>query len=185
MARQNYSLEQIQKDKNAFRDFYEQHKINVYNTALGFLKNVDEAEEVTQDVFVTIYQSAAQFSGKSKVSTWVYRITVNKCLDRIRNKKNQLHREMLDLDTVKVEEWFAHPGVAEERQEDAKLLFNVIDNLAENQRIAFTLSFVENLPRGEVAEIMELSLKAVESLLQRAKQNLRKELEKYYPNRRK
>lgn len=60
----------------------------MYNTALGYLKNVEEAEEVTQDVFVTIFSKAKTFKGKSKVSTWIYRIAINKSLNLINKKKN-------------------------------------------------------------------------------------------------
>jgi RNA polymerase sigma-70 factor (ECF subfamily) len=70
-----------------------------------------------------------------------------------------------------------------ENQEEAKILFQVIDSLSENQKTAFILTQIEDLPQQEVAEIMKITRKAVESLVQRAKANLKKELEKKYPNR--
>ena len=80
---------------------------------------------------------------------------------------------------------FEHPGVLLENKEDSKALFQVIKSLPEKQKTAFILSYIEELPRQEVANVMDTSLKAVESLLQRAKSNLRKRLENLYPNRRK
>lgn len=79
---------------------------------------------------------------------------------------------------------FEHPGVLMENKENTKALFKAIHTLPNQQKTAFILSFVEELPRQEVADVMEVSLKAVESLLQRAKKNMRPELEKLYPHRR-
>jgi RNA polymerase sigma-70 factor (ECF subfamily) len=80
---------------------------------------------------------------------------------------------------------FEHPGVLLENKENAASLYKAMECLPNSQKTAFILSYIEELPRQEVADIMETSLKAVESLLQRAKSNMRSELEKSYPNRRK
>ena len=148
----------------------------VYNTALSLLQNSAEAAEVTQDVFVKIYQSAARFEGKSSVSTWIYRITVNKSLDQLSHRKRQKRFGFMTRlfqgdagDSALDLPHFDHPGVILEKKEAAKLLFQAIESLPPQQKTAFVLSFVEELPRQEVADIMQMSLKAVESLLQRAK----------------
>ncbi|MEM6804843.1 MAG: RNA polymerase sigma factor, partial [Bacteroidota bacterium] len=158
----------------------------VYNICLGYTQHIEDAEEVMQDVFVEVFNSIDRFEGKSSISTWIYRISVNKSLDFLRYKKRkkrfaQIQRlwggekeEALDLPD------FVHPGVLVENQEKAQTLFQAINSLAENQKTAFILSFVEELPRKEVAEIMNIKLKACESLLQRAKANLRKKLENFY-----
>ena len=170
-------------DQDAFRSFYKMFVAKVYNTALSFTKNEQEAEEITQDVFTKVFQNAHQFKGDSSPSTWVYRITVNTSLNLVKKKKRF---SFLSLSQTPAEiPAFDHPGILLEQKEKARLLFQVIDTLPDNQKTAFILSFVEELPRQEVADIMQLSLKAVESLLQRAKKNLRKELGKIYPNRRK
>jgi RNA polymerase sigma-70 factor (ECF subfamily) len=77
---------------------------------------------------------------------------------------------------------FEHPGILLENKERAKILFRTIDTLSDNQKTAFILSFIEGLPRQEVANIMAISLKATESLLQRAKKNLREKLNILYYN---
>lgn len=170
-------------DKIAFHKLYQSFSEKVYNTAISFAQNGQDAEEITQDVFIKIYNNAAKFKGNSTVSTWIYRITVNTALNAIQKKKR--------LSFVKFGETypdqpdFEHPGVLLENKENAKTLFKVIDTLPDSQKTAFILSIVEGLPRQEVANIMETSLKAVESLLQRAKKNLRDKLEKLYPHRRK
>ena len=155
----------------------------MYNTALSYAQHVPDAEEITQDVFTNVFRSAAKFKGESEVSTWIYRITVNTSLNYLRRKKRFgfLSGGEPHLDTPD----FEHPGVLLEQKENAKALFKVIDTLPDQQKTAFILSFVEELPRQEVADVMRVSLKAVESLLQRAKGNLRTKLEKVYPERRK
>ena len=170
-------------NQEAFQKLYQSFAGKVYNTAISYLQNKEDAEEVTQDVFTNIYKNATKFQGDAALSTWIYRITVNTSLNAIKRKKRlsflKFGEQSKDLPD------FEHPGILMEKKEAAKTLFKVIDTLPPNQKTAFILSFVEELPRQEVADIMELSLKAVESLLQRAKVNLRTKLEKQYPHRRK
>lgn len=163
-----------QNDQNAFRQLYELYSEKVYNTAISYMQNERDAEEVTQDVFVSIFRNASKFKGNSSVSTWIYRISVNTSINYLRKRKK--YRVFQFGDSSKDEADFEHPGVLMENKENAKALFKVIQTLPESQKTAFILSFVEDLPRKKVAEIMETSLKSVESLLQRAKKNLRKAL---------
>ena len=79
---------------------------------------------------------------------------------------------------------FEHPGIQEENKETAKIMYKAINSLPDSQKTAFILGFIEEKPRQEIANIMGISLKAVESLLQRAKENLRKKLHQLNPNRR-
>lgn len=155
------------------------YKDKVYNTSIGYLQNIEEAEEITQDVFLTIYSKADTFKGKSKVSTWIYRITVNKAINQLEKRKRQplSKNEIKEFHRVD----FNHPGIQLENKEKAQFLFAEINKLPENQKTAFLLSYVEGLPRQEVADIMETTLKSVESLLQRAKNQLRKQLISIYP----
>ena len=178
-------------DTHAFKQLYEVYKTLVYNVALGYLQNVLEAEEITQDVFVEIHRSSSHFKGDSSVKTWVYRITVNKCLDQLRHRNRKKRAGFLtslfkkDSAELAVDvPHFHHPGVSLENKEKAALLFKLIDQLPENQKTAFYLSHVEELPQKEIAEVMQTSTKAVESLIQRAKANLRNEIEKFYPEQR-
>ena len=76
-------------EKLSYEDFYNQYKILVYNVALHYLQNIEDAEEVTQDVFVQVFQSLKKFEQKSTVKTWIYRITINKSIDYIKHKNSQ------------------------------------------------------------------------------------------------
>ena len=145
------------------------------------------SEDITQEVFIQVYHSVAQFKGDSKVSTWLYRITVTKSLDFLRSKKRKKRFAFIqslfgaDSNEPLVEQAsFVHPGVQLENKETAAILFRAVDKLPENQKTAFTLHKVEGLSYQEVAEVMEVSLSSVESLLFRAKSNLQSYLKDYY-----
>ena len=170
-------------NREAFQQLYALFSDKVYNTALSYVQNEQDAEEITQDVFTNIFRSADKFKGNATVSTWVYRITVNTSLNQIKRKKRFSFLKFGE--SVQDSPDFEHPGVLLENKENAKALFTLIDTLVDSQKTAFILSFVEDLPRQEVAAVMNISLKAVESLLQRGKKNLREKLEKMYPDRRK
>ncbi len=174
----NFKLLQLiaEGDKLAFRQFYALFNEKIYNTAISYVQNEADAEEITQDVFLKIYQNALKFKGDAAVSTWVYRITVNTALNVVR-KKNRFSFLKLGKAESTIPD-FDHPGILLEQKEDAKLLFAEIKTLPTNQQTAFILSLMEGLPRQEVATIMATTLKAVESLLQRAKKNLRAKLKK-------
>jgi RNA polymerase sigma-70 factor (ECF subfamily) len=170
-------------DRQAFLQIYTLYTDKVYNTALSYVQNKEDAEEITQDVFTKVYRNAAKFKGKSSASTWIYRITVNTSLNQLKRKKRLSFLKLGEPERDRPD--FEHPGVLLENKENAKALFKIIETLPPSQKTAFILSFVEDLPRQEVADIMEISLKAVESLLQRGKKNLRDKLKNVYPNRRK
>ena len=168
MTKEQELLNSIVKgDRDAFRQLYELFSDKVYNTAISYTQNVPDAEEVTQDVFTNIFRNASKFKGEAALSTWIYRITVNTSLNHIKSKKRF---SFLSFGSPSMDEPdFDHPGILLEKKENARTLFKVINSLPANQKTAFILSFVEGLSRQEVADIMEMNLKAVASLLQRAK----------------
>ena len=158
----------------------------VYHTCLGLVQNVEDAEDITQEVFVGIYQSIHHFKEESKLSTWVYRIAVTKSLEflRAKNRKKRFAfvQSLFSADNDQRTDigHFYHPGVQLENKERAAILFSAIDKLSENQKTAFVLSKLENLSYAEIAEVMSSSVSSVESLLFRAKQNLQSLLGEYY-----
>lgn len=181
-------LIQLLKEGNnqAFRAIVDQWKDMVYNTCLGILQQVTEAEDVTQEVFVQVYESIHNFKGDSKFSTWLYRIAVTKSLDQLRKKKRKKRFGFVQSlfgnneEELNLTENFYHPGIAMENKERAAMLFKAIEKLPENQRVAFVLHKVEGQSYMEIAEIMDVSLSSIESLMHRAKMNLRKILADYY-----
>ena len=177
-----------QGDEGAFKRLVDEWQDMVYNTAISIVQHADDADDITQEVFIQVYQSVSSFKGESKFSTWLYRITVSKALDHEKKKKRKKRFAFVQsLFGTQGEEQlhpveFDHPGVQLEKKERAAALFKSLKEIPENQRIAFTLHKLEGQSSQEVAEIMNTSLYAVESLMGRAKTNLKKILYKYYNN---
>lgn len=171
-------------DLPAFETVYNDYKQLVYNLALHYSLNTEDAQDITQEVFVKVYQHFHKHDpSTASMKTWIYRITVNHCLDFLRSR-NAKRRSgfLISLFSKKTNEplnemiHFDHPGIiAEDKEELSHLLF-IINELPDSQRTALILSKIEDRPQEEVAEIMNTTLKAIESLLQRAKQNLSKKL---------
>lgn len=161
----------------SFKELYDQHARMVYNLCLNHLRNADEAAEATQDVFVKVHEKLVDFKADSSLRTWIYRITINTCLDRIKaakRKKRSFFGISLSSDEGTVEvPVFDHPGVRLEEKEQVERVFRAIDQLPENQRTAILLKGTEGMSQEEVAEAMGLSAKAVESLLSRARAKLK------------
>lgn len=174
-------------EEPAFRELVTRFQDRVFNTALGLLQQHAEAEDIAQEVFIQVFRSIQQFKADSQLSTWIYRITVTKSLDHLRRKKRKKRfgflTSIFDEANKPVYEPadFNHPGVLQENKEDAALLFKMIARLPENQRTAFILNKVEELSYREIAVILNTTEAAVDSLLQRAKQNLRKKLNQLPP----
>jgi RNA polymerase sigma factor (sigma-70 family) len=155
----------------------------VYNLALQYVQNQEDAQEIAQDVFVSINFSMRDFQGKSNISTWIYRITINKALDFLKAKRRR--KRFASLITLFFPDSnepmyevadFDHPGTLLENKEATEAIFKHINQLPDNQKTALILTKIEGKSQTEAAEIMEISVKAVESLLQRAKSNLSKKI---------
>ncbi len=175
-----------QKDRAAFKEIVDTWQDMVYNTALGILQNVEDAEDVTQEVFIQVFESVTSFKEESKFSTWIYRITISKAMDHIRKKKRKKRFAFIqslygknDQPVIDPPDFF-HPGISIENKENAAVLFKAMNQLPPNQKAAFTLNKVEGLSYIEIGEIMKLSVSAVDALLHRAKGNLKKILKVYY-----
>ena len=172
-------------EESAFRSLVEQYQDLVYNTALGIVQNESDAEDVAQEVFIQVYRSIGTFKSEAKLSTWIYRITTTRALDLLRARKSKKRFGLLKRLWETEEESpvenisdFNHPGVSLERKEEAAQLMHAITQLPENQKVAFVLHKLEGLSYLEIAEVMGNTLPAVESLMHRARLNLRKILEK-------
>lgn len=179
------------ENQSHFEKLYHDYKTLVFNVALNYLQNVEDAEEITQDVFVKVHHSLENFNQKSTYKTWIYRITINQCLDFIKQRNSQKRFFIFGKKSRNEREYlnstnFEHPGILMENQEDAKLLFEVINTLTENQKTAFLLSKLDGLSNPEISEIMQLSISSVESLIFRAKATLKDKLgEKFTQYRKK
>ena len=174
--------EQISKEN--FADIVNDRQQMVYNTALGIVQNEEDAEDVTQEVFVKVYEGLNDFRREAKISTWIYRITITTALDfekqKNRQKRGGLLKRVFGGKEADAKPDFYHPGVALDKKEDAAVLFLAMKKLPEKQKTAFLLHKIEGLTNNEIAEILSISLQAAESLQVRAKSNLRNYLKEYY-----
>jgi len=169
----------------AFRELIRENQGKVYNVCLTMLKNLEDAEDLSQEVFIDVFEKVEQFRGQAEISTWLYKLAVNKSLEFLRKQKRQkrwngLKALVLGTEEINHPKDFDHPGVIMENQEHARVLFKHIERLSDKQKVAFTLNKTEGLAYLQIAEIMEVSVSSVESLIFRANSNLRKSLKSYY-----
>lgn len=156
----------------------------VFRTCMGFIHNKEDSEDLTQEIFVLVYQSLSRFKGESSFSTWLYRITINASLNKLR--KNPIEKIFKQLGAFSIKDSekemtfqipdYETPEDILIKEEHRNWVQNALDSLPENQRTAIVLSKYDDLSQKEISEIMNISEGAVESLIQRAKTNLRKKM---------
>lgn len=178
-------------DSGAIEALVTRYEDRVYNLAYRMVGNREDAEDVLQDAFLNVIRSIDKFKKQSSFSTWLYRITANAALTRLRKKSRKEKSEGEFLDEVyavkqaaqsgeRMDDWSANParqlltGEAKEKMEEA------INELPEKYRTVFVLRDVEGLPASEVAEVLNLSIPAVKSRLHRARMFLRNHLSNYF-----
>ncbi len=162
-------------DREAFRLLMEKYQQRVFHVAMGFVHSRQDAEDITQEVFIRVFRSLSSFKEKSFFSTWLYRITLNCSINYVnKNKRRNLFADagdgFMNLFNRSDDERNAHQQLEATEKEQA--IRKAIDELPEKQRKAFILSKYEELSQREVAEIMQTSEGAVEQLLVRAKKRL-------------
>ncbi len=162
-------------DISLFGKLTKEYQNLVFRIAMGYTHNKSDAEDLTQDIFIKVYQSIHQFNHQSEFTTWLYRIAVNMSINYInRNRKFQLWDSLEHIFNI------SHcdkPPIEDleisERDEKIKV---AIDSLQHSQKTAFILSYYEELSQKQISEVMNKSEGAVEQLLQCAKKNLQKKL---------
>jgi RNA polymerase sigma factor (sigma-70 family) len=169
-----------QGNEAAFKHVFETHQDRIYNTILYMTQSVEDAKDLTQEVFVDVFLSIENFKAQSKLSTWIYRIAINKALNHQRFKKAKKRLgavlSIFNLSPAEDAPDFVHPGILLENKELSESLYKAINELPEKQKTAFVLRQLEDLSYVEIAEVMQTTTPSVESLLFRAKQNLQKKL---------
>jgi RNA polymerase sigma-70 factor (ECF subfamily) len=173
----------LRHEHKAFEFLVGRYQKQVIKTAYYFIGDLAEAEDLSQEIFMEVIDSIGKFKGRSSLSTWLYRITVNRSLNVVnRNKRRAIFSRLETLLKSRPEtaafldqEPASEKDSLEEKERSA-VLYRTIAGLPENQRIAFTLHKFEQVPYCEIARIMEISLSAVESLMHRARLNLQKKL---------
>ena len=158
-------------NKERFREIVGSCSEPLFRVAMGYMHNREEAEDIVQEVFIKAYNSLDSFKGESKILTWLYRFTVNSCINELNRKKRRwfFPATLLSVDKNPEEE-------AIDKERDL-LVKKAIETLPSNQKTAFILQRYQDMTQKEIAEIMEITEGAVEQLLQRGKITLRKKLQ--------
>lgn len=166
-------------DRKAMADLVKAYEKTVYNFAFKICRDPDRAENIMQETFLSMIKSLKQFDGKSKLSTWLYRIVANHCLMEARKKKYEF--QSIDEDDELYDnnfpaDWDSIPVNVVENKELRNILDNAIQKLSPEYRVVFLLRDVEGISTEETGKITELSVPAVKSRLHRARAFLRKEI---------
>src|SRR5258706_10915153 len=120
------------QDESTFRAFIKEHQDRVFNVVLKMVQQINDAEEITQDVFVDVYRKPDAFRGESSVTTWLYRIAMNKSIDHIRRKRKWKLFGSFNSEINQPPD-FIHPGVQAENREKANFLFKAMQKLPGKQ----------------------------------------------------
>jgi RNA polymerase sigma-70 factor (ECF subfamily) len=165
---------------SSFDDIYEEHEKSVFNIALHFVRNISDAEEITQDVFLKVYLGYENFKNQSKLSTWIHRITVNSSIDYLRKKNAEKRRFVISMSDaiLPANSNYIHPGIQLEQKEALEEILKVINELPNQQKTAIILHKIEGLSQLKTAKIMNKSVKSVESLIGRARKKIKENIQK-------
>lgn len=175
-------------DRKALAELVKKYEQTVFNFSFKICRNKERAEHTMQETFLSMVKNIGQFSGQSKLSTWLYRVVANNCLMLVRNESKTGFTSFDDDDAVidekSIADWKVTPDRVTENNELKKILDDSIQKLLPEYRIVFMLRDVEGLSTEETAKIVELSVPAVKSRLHRARAFLRDELNKRFENER-
>ncbi len=173
-------------DESAFRKLVDTQKDRIFTLCYRILKDEDDAEDTAQEVFMKIYQSVGQFREESQLNTWIYRISMTTSFDLLRKRKRKTPWVYMSSfagvqNNAQSRSWEEtlpvvnkiHPHATLEEKERLQKLYTAIDKLPENQKSAILLHYMEGLKYDQISEVLELSVSAVESLLFRARKNLK------------
>lgn len=166
----------LKGDSTAFEALFKEYQLKILNLCYAMLHNREEAEDLTQEVFLEVYRSLDKFQNKCKLSTWIYRIAVNKSINQ--TKKNKIRRFFsLESDKVIETNSFEHTDWSLKDKQYNNYLHQALEKLPAKQKQAFILFSYDELPQKEIAEIMNCSLQSVEVLVFRARKSIQKYIE--------
>jgi len=181
------------KDEVALEALMTQYQTKVFGLALNLTRNRQDAEEVLQDVFLTVVQKIGTFRGEAKLSSWIYRITTNTALMKLRKRpkvqmiplEEELGPEMTEEGVIAepVRDWTRLPPEELERKELAQRIEQAVGQLPPEYRSVFVLRDIEGLSAEEACEVLNLSVAALKSRLHRARLFMRKQLTDYVTTR--
>jgi RNA polymerase sigma-70 factor (ECF subfamily) len=175
-------LRRAQKgDTEAFEELMAAQESRMYAIALRMMGNREDAQDCAQDAMVRIYRAMGSFKGQSSLATWIYRITMNTCLDELRRRKV---RKVTSLDTLVEAGWSpTDKGETPEehglRSEKQAVLNEAIQSLPEDMRAAIVLRDIKGYTYDEIADILDANVGTIKSRISRGRERLREILSKH------
>jgi RNA polymerase sigma-70 factor (ECF subfamily) len=180
-----------ENNQGAFEEIFNRYVDKIYGISLRITRNPARAEEVLQEVFLTLIKKADTFRGEAKFSSWLYRVAVNTSFMHLRAEKK--YESTLSLENyvpydekgtlmgrIKAKDWSSRPDILIFRKEGIELIEKAINELPESYRVVFHLRDVEGLSNEEISNILDLTVPAVKSRLHRARLFLRDKLSEYF-----
>lgn len=174
----------IRGDNSAMRELIEKYQDLVLNTCYRVLQSREDAQDIAQEVFLETYKSAARLRCEENISFWLYRISLNKSINYLKRSQNILFRSILQIESLfrhdrdegssDVPHSDYHPGMSLEAAEQQDILTRAVASLPATQQKVFALFYYEELSYKEISNVLGLSHSSVESLLFRARENVKK-----------
>lgn len=168
-----YYINQIMRgDTNVFSVLVDRYKEMIFTLALKMIKNREEAEEISQDTFVKVYNSLNKFKGDSKFSTWIYKITYNTCLDRLKKNKKEDCTISIDEFSDYLVKTMDNALSALEEKERKQTIQNCLNLLSREENVLLTLYYFDDQNLDEIAKIMDINSNNVKVKLFRSRKKL-------------
>ena len=179
----------LEKDESALQELMSKYQTKVYNTALNIVKNSDDAQEITQDVFFTVFNKLNSFKGNSSLYTWIYRITVNFAFMKIRSRRKEIHIPISEATRNDDEEERFFSAILPDKNKFADELvvqkeimeevLQSVEELPDKYKKVFLLRDIDLYTNHEVGRILNISVAAVKSRIHRARLILREKISHY------
>ena len=172
LSDQHYINQIIRGDTNVFGVLVDRYKEMIFTLALKMIKNREEAEEVSQDTFIKVYNSLNKFKGDSKFSTWIYKIAYNTCLDRLKKNKKEENTISIDEFSDHLVKTLDNALSALEEKERKQTIQNCLNLLSREENFLLTLYYFDDQNLDEIAKIMDINSNNVKVKLFRSRKKL-------------
>lgn len=177
MSQEEFDIQKfIEGDKSVFNEILNKYKPFVYTVCMSILRNKEDSEEVLQDVFVKIYFSLKDFKGKSTLKTWIYIITYNSCLNKLKKNKKSLEIDSELIEDITVDTSDSYDDEIEHKEETIRLLKKSLLELKPIESTVLTLFYLEELSIRQMGEITSLSESNIKVILHRSRKKLKDKL---------
>lgn len=180
---------QVKNDLTAFTRLMNKYKKVIFNFCLRYTGNREDAEDAAQEVFIKLYKNINSFRGDSKFSTWLYRLTVNTCLNYLRWRKTKRAEEMIGIHNDDTDEEMSSLEIKDPADDPEKILINKelgevirksIFKLKKRQKTVLILKDFMGKSYEEISAIMEINIGTVKSTLSRGRLNVANQIKEYY-----